>query len=154
MDIVQLDERNLLFLSADIDDWLPLAQSGISAIIDLDGDLDTGVPTRPNTVLYVYFPIRDDDLPDVGKLHAVARLCATLVRSGHKVLTHCQMGFNRSALVAGLALVYLGMRGEDAVELLRAKRPGALFNEVFAEYLQSLPAAGEHVEPSGAGYTR
>lgn len=145
MDIVQLDERNLLLLSPDIDDWPLLVRSGISAIIDLDGDLDVGVPTRPNEVLYVYFPIRDDDLPDLGKLHAVARLCATLVRSGHKVLTHCQMGFNRSALVAGLALVYLGMTGEAAVALLQSRRPGALFNEVFADYLRSLPPIGESV---------
>ena len=105
MDIVQLDEKNLLFLSPDIDDWHPLEQSGISVIIDLDGDLDIGVPTLPNHVLYIYFPIYDENLPDLDKLHAVARLGATLVERGHKVLTHCRMGFNRSALVAGLILM-------------------------------------------------
>jgi protein-tyrosine phosphatase len=49
------------------------------------------------------------------------------------------MGFNRSALVAGLVLTYLGIKGEDAVALLREKRPGALFNENFAAYLTALP---------------
>jgi protein-tyrosine phosphatase len=53
------------------------------------------------------------------------------------------MGFNRSALMAGLILVHLGACcGEDAVVRLRNCRPGALFNQVFAEYLASLPAAG------------
>ncbi len=139
MDIVQLDEKNLLFLSPDIDDWSPLQQGSISVVIDLDGDLDTGVPTVPNHVLYIYFPIYDEDLPDLDKLHAVANLGATLVEKGHKVLTHCRMGFNRSALVAGLILIYLGMTGADVVDLLRLKRPGALFNEVFASYLHSIP---------------
>jgi protein-tyrosine phosphatase len=49
------------------------------------------------------------------------------------------MGLNRSALVAGLVLTYLGMKGEDAVALLRGKRPGALFNENFAVCLAALP---------------
>jgi len=40
---------------------------------------------------------------------------------------------------AGLVLTYLGMKGEDAVTLLREKRPGALFNENFASYLAALP---------------
>ena len=50
------------------------------------------------------------------------------------------MGYNRSALVAGVILTELGMPGCEAVETLRARRPGALFNEVFATYLASLPA--------------
>ena len=49
------------------------------------------------------------------------------------------MGLHRSALVAGLMPIYLGMKGEDAVALLREKRPGALFNENFAAYLAALP---------------
>jgi len=59
------------------------------------------------------------------------------------------MGFNRSALVAGLVLTYLGMKGADAVTLLREKRLGALFNETFAEYLAALPP-----HPSAPGQAR
>ena len=107
-------------------------------MIDLDGDLDLGIPNIPNHMLYVYFPIFDDGLPDLNKLHAVARLGARLVANGKKVLADCGMGLNRSALVAGLVLIYLGMKGEDAVALLREKRPGALYNENFASYLAAL----------------
>jgi protein-tyrosine phosphatase len=74
----------------------------------------------------------------VNKLHALAKLGARLVANGEKVLAHCGMGLNRSALVAGLVLTYLGMKG-DAVARLREKRPGALFNENFAPYLVTLP---------------
>jgi protein-tyrosine phosphatase len=138
MDIICIDEKGCLFLSPRIDDWRYVDEHGISVVIDLEGDLDDDVPTIPNRVLYIYYPIFDEDLPDLAKLHAVARLGATLMQSGHKVLSHCGMGFNRSALVAGLILVYLGFTGEEAFQLLRRRRPGALFNDVFAVYLRGL----------------
>jgi len=142
MDIICLDEAGCLYLSPRIDAWEPLDRQGISVVIDLEGDLDAGVPTVPGHILYIYFPIFDEGLPDLPKLLAVARLGADLVKSGHKVLSHCGMGFNRSALVAGLILVRMGMSGAEAVAHLRRCRPGALFNEIFANYLETLTAIG------------
>ncbi|HWX40679.1 MAG TPA: dual specificity protein phosphatase [Blastocatellia bacterium] len=141
MDIIQIDEAGSLFLSPDVDDWEPIERLRISAVFDMDGDLDIGVPTVPNHMLYVYFPIYDEELPDLEKLHAIARLGAALIGTGHRVLSHCGMGLNRSALMAGLILTYLGMPGADAVDLLRQKRPGALYNENFANYLLSIHPA-------------
>jgi protein-tyrosine phosphatase len=88
--------------------------------------------------LYVYFPIYDENLPSLTRLEAVAFLGAHLIRGGHRVLCHCGMGFNRSALVAGVILHKLGMQGPVIVERIRERRPGALFNQVFAQYLASL----------------
>ena len=105
---------------------------------DLDGDLDSGVPTIPDRCLYVYFPILDEDLPNLHKLHAIGNLGANIINSGHRVLSHCGMGFNRSALVAGVILHKLGMPGPRIVQRLRERRPGALFNECFAQFLESL----------------
>jgi protein-tyrosine phosphatase len=139
MDLIPVDERGQLFISPAIDDWQPIEDHGITAVIDMEGDVDLGIPCVPNHMLYIYFPVYDEDLPDLNKLHALARLGAHLVASGEKVLAHCGMGFNRSALIAGLVLTYLGMKGSDAVTLLREKRPGALFNETFANYLATLP---------------
>jgi protein-tyrosine phosphatase len=138
MDIICLDNAGCLYLSPKITDWKYLDDHRITVVIDLEGELDHGVPTIPNHILYVYFPIYDEDLPDTAKLLAVARLGASLVRSGHRVLSHCGMGFNRSALVAGLILMDMGMSGREVVSQLRQKRPGALFNEVFARYLEEL----------------
>lgn len=93
----------------------------------------------PNQCLYIYFPIFDEQIPSLAKLHGIAKLGASLIRSEQRVLSHCGLGFNRSALVAGVILNELGMAGPDIVTRLRARRPGALFNEHFAEYLQALP---------------
>ncbi len=138
--IDQVDDAGLLFLSGSIEDWRPVHELGINVVLDLDGDVDRGVPTAANAFLYVYLPIHDGDLPNLDRLHAVGQLGARLVATGHRVLSHCGMGLNRSALVAGLILMAQGMTGPRAVERLRARRPGALFNDVFARYLLELPS--------------
>jgi protein-tyrosine phosphatase len=55
------------------------------------------------------------------------------------------MGFNRSGLVAGLILTSLGMPGDVAVARIRERRPGALYNDRFAQYLLDLPASFDRV---------
>jgi protein-tyrosine phosphatase len=138
-DLIQIDDEGKLFISPVIADWAPVHELGIEVIIDLEGTLDAGVSTRPGHILYIYHHIFDEELPDLARLHAVAALGARLIRAGQKVLAHCSMGYNRSALVAGLILTELGLDGPAAVERLRARRPGALYNERFAEYLASIP---------------
>jgi protein-tyrosine phosphatase len=113
-------------------------------VIDLEGGLDACIPTAINGCVYIYFPVSDDDLelPPVNKLRAIARLAATLIADGHRVLSHCGMGFNRSALVAGLILVELGLPGPLAVQRLRERRQGALYNDAFAAFLESQAGPG------------
>jgi len=137
--LYQVDETGHLFISPVINDWSIVVSHGIDTVIDLEGGLDEGVPTAPNGCLYVYFPIFDEDLPDLHKLEAVVSLGAHLVGNGHRVLSHCGMGFNRSALVAGRILHRLGMPADRVVKQLRERRPGALFNDVFAQHILSLP---------------
>jgi Predicted protein-tyrosine phosphatase len=138
MNIIQVDDSGLLFISPAITDWASVAAHSIDAVIDMEGGLDDCIPTIPDSCLYVYFPIYDEDLPNPARLEAVSLLGAHLVRSGHRVLSHCGMGFNRSALIASLILHKLGMDGPAIVERLRARRPGALFNEVFAQHVHAL----------------
>ena len=58
-----------------------------------------------------------------------------MLERGDRVLSHCGMGLNRSALMAGLILMYGGMSGADAVARIQSRRTGALYNEVFRDYL-------------------
>jgi protein-tyrosine phosphatase len=138
MELFQVDDESLLFISPAITDWDALACRCVDTVIDVDGDIDSGVPTLPDRCLYIYFPIFDEDLPNLDKLHALGNLGASLVASRHCVLAHCGMGFNRSALVAGVILHKLGMSGPDIVKRLQERRPGALYNECFAAYIDSL----------------
>ena len=140
MELFQIDDEGRLFISAIIQRWNPLASRGVDVVIDLEGGLDLCIPTQSNHCLYVYFPFDDDDreLPSLTKLQAIVDLCASLMRDGHRVLVHCSTGFNRSALVAGLILTELGVPGAVALARIRERRPGALFNDRFADYLASV----------------
>ena len=139
MELFPIDDDGRLYISGDIDDWNFIAPHDIDVVIDLDGGLDACIPSETNRCLYIYFPFDDDDrsLPNVTKLRAIAELAASLIREGHRVLTHCNMGFNRSGLVAGLILKSLGMPGDAAVTRIRERRPGALYNDRFAQYVSS-----------------
>jgi protein-tyrosine phosphatase len=134
----RVDEEGKLFISPAIREWTPLADLGIDTVIDMDAGLDECIPTTPEGCLYIYFPIYDEELPTMSRLDAVGTLGAQLIRTGHRVLSHCGMGFNRSALVAGVILNKLGVPGTEIVTRIRTRRPGALFNDVFANYLASL----------------
>jgi len=134
----RVDEEGHLYISPAIREWAPVADLGIDTVIDLDAGLDECIPTTPEGCLYIYFPIYDEDLPKLSRLEAVGNLGAQLIRNGHRVLSHCGMGFNRSALVAGVILHKLGIPGKEIVTRIRERRPGALFNEVFASYLEAL----------------
>ena len=134
----RVDEEGRLFISPAIREWSPIADLGIDTVIDMDAGLDDCIPTTPEGCLYIYFPIYDEELPTMSRLDAVGTLGAQLIRSGHRVLSHCGMGFNRSALVAGVILNKLGVPGTEIVTRIRERRPGALFNDVFADYLARL----------------
>ena len=143
MDLFQVDDEARLFISPALENWDAVARYEIDTVIDLEGDLDTCIPTATNNCVYIYFPIDDDNdrLPNMIKLRAIARLGAALIAGGHRVLSHCGMGYNRSAFVAGLILIELGMSGPEVVARLRERRPGALFNDGFADCLASLTSA-------------
>jgi protein-tyrosine phosphatase len=140
MELFQVDDDGRLFISPAIEDWDAVSRYAIDTVIDLEGGLDTCIPTATNNCLYIYFPIDDDNekLPNMIKLRAIARLGASLIAEGHRVLSHCGMGYNRSALVAGLIMIELGMSGPEVVARLRERRPGALFNDAFAECLAAV----------------
>jgi protein-tyrosine phosphatase len=142
MEIVAVNTGGTLLVSGDIEGWDEVLARGVDTVVDLDGSIDKGLPETHNRMLYVYYPIFDEALPCLDKLEAVGRLVADLVGTRHVVLVHCRMGFNRSNLVVATALTYLGLSGAEAVAHLQKVRPGALYNETFAEHVRALPCRG------------
>lgn len=139
-----IDPEGRLFISPEVTDWQPLADAGITAVIDLDCKLDISVPNVPNSVLYIFWPIDDrPELPDERLLTTIGQLGASLLAQGHKVVCQCGMGQNRSALVAGMILLHAGLSGAEAVALIRSHRDGALWNKTFRNYLLSHNSLGE-----------
>jgi protein-tyrosine phosphatase len=80
-----------------------------------------------------------DVLPDAKVLEDLADW-VNEKRALGPTLVHCQAGLNRSALVAGLALIRSGMAPRDAIALLRQKRSSdVLFNKAFERWLLGRP---------------
>jgi protein-tyrosine phosphatase len=92
---------------------------------------------------YTHLPI-----PDGVRLHeatqrvllALADTLAAAIDDGGVVLTMCAAGRNRSGLMSALVVrSYLGIPGAAALEIVRLRRPRAVANDVFADWLRSLP---------------
>jgi protein-tyrosine phosphatase len=138
MELTAIDDEQRLFVSSMIDDWTEIEQHSISVIVDLEGALDAGIPSGDGTLLYLYYPFEDESVPDPAMVDPLSAFLAELYRAGHRLLIHCRLGFNRSPLMAGAVLHQLGWSGSDAVKRLRERRPGALFNEHYSGYLETL----------------
>jgi hypothetical protein len=96
----------------------------------------------PNVTI-VRAPLDDDPrrpMTDLEITTAVtnAGTVARYLIAGHRVLTSCHMGLNRSSLIAGLAMQRVfGMTADEVVERVREYRhPHALGNPRFVELLQ------------------
>jgi hypothetical protein len=109
---------------------------GIRFMVDLEGGFD---PPMDFLYCYVLWSIRDlPFLPDLDVLLSVSTFVSMEVSFKHKVLVHCSQGLNRSGLVCARAMTLMGIPGPEAIKQIREKRPGALWNPVFADYVEGL----------------
>lgn len=79
-----------------------------------------------------------------------AQRVAQQVKLGKKVLVTCMAGLNRSGMVTAMALHLLtGWSGELCVERVQERRPMALCNDTFAQWLiDNLKASDDPQLPS------
>jgi len=93
-------------------------------------------------VLVVHCGIDDSLHPTMAEVDTAleaSRIAADRVMRGDRVLISCWLGKNRSGLVMALTLVRVyGLSGREAIEAVRAARPGALFNPAFVALVEEL----------------
>jgi hypothetical protein len=121
---------------------------GFDAVFDLCGwPRDDGMDGRP----YVFFPLDDaPTIPDPDAIDDLGAAVAGLVRAGKRVAVNCAAGLNRSGLVVGRALIWLGHEPARSIAMVRAARgPWALSNVEFARYLmiECRPVRSHRVGP-------
>lgn len=123
-------------------DWQPIHDRKIDVIVDLYGASDRTLPTEPNSILYVFWPIEDTAaLPDTKILDVLTDAVRQLIALGHKVLVYCHRGKSRSGLFNAIVVMkMLNLDGSAAIDVVRQGRPGALGNQTFVEYLRGLSA--------------
>lgn len=137
MDASLIVER--LYQSSTLDgcSWEEIRALGVQAIFDMEGSLDALVPSDVGN-LYVHFPLEDADYiyGDGTELLTLGQFAFDLWSSGLTVLAHCSQGCNRASLITAQVLELSGMSPDEAIGQLRSRRPCALSNETFVEWLR------------------
>jgi protein-tyrosine phosphatase len=101
------------------------------AVIDLHGS----APPLSDVDFYVHWLIEDGPAPDFSTLVALADLVENMRAAGKRILVHCAAGINRSGLLSAAALIRGGHDADEAIDLVRRARHGALNNPEFVELL-------------------
>ena len=123
-------------------DYAWARRQGIDVVVDVSDPDQKPDPGDVRDFDYRKSPLVDgDELPDGEQVDELVRHVVDSVRDGRRVLVHCSFGKNRSGLVVTLAVrELLGISGAQAVEIVRLRRHRAVNNEVFAAYVEGLPA--------------
>jgi len=115
-----------------------LTRHGIGFVVDVSAH-----PRRWNNPEreVVSYDLHDVALiPDSNVVLELAHAAAEAVRAGKPVCINCQMGWNRSGLIMGVAVWLLtGKPGGDVVDAIMTARPEALVNGIFRRFIASLP---------------
>jgi protein-tyrosine phosphatase len=108
----------------------------IDIVVNLYKNRDTDL--EKHLYKYVYYPISDGKYIDPMVVD-IAEYLARMISKGHVVYTHCHAGRNRSGFVNALVVrLVLGVSGEEAMNIVRRKRPRAIDNIHFENYLKGL----------------
>lgn len=128
----------------------PLLEWEVSLIVSLSDHLPpqagrrfqwgtNGEALGEGKIIYLHWPIEDGDLPEDEMASILVETIMAALRKKKKVLLHCYEGRNRSGLLAALVVrKMLNLSGKEALDFIRQKKPGMLYNRKFAEYLEGL----------------
>lgn len=95
-------------------------------------------------IKWMHLPIKNRSLPG-SEFEEVWSVVGNELRSmlarGERVVIHCQEGVGRTGLVAARLLIEMGVNKEDAINIVRTTRAGALETWPHENYCRSLNTA-------------
>lgn len=111
----------------------------IKTLVDLTSELDEHIPYGANLLA---FPVLDGAPVEPSRLRRMAREIAIAEKP---IYIHCAQGHGRTSMVAAAVLLEMGAAHQvvEALELIRAVRPGAKPNLVQRRALEAAFAAKE-----------
>jgi atypical dual specificity phosphatase len=97
---------------------------GVAAIVSL-----TSTPLNPDVInrlgfAYLHSPLVN--MPSTQQLTQITQFIDSQKSQSHPVLVHCGEGKGRTGMVLAAYLVCQGMHSDDAIRLVREKRPGSI----------------------------
>ena len=99
-------------------------REGVEAIISL-----TSTPLNPEAINklgfeYLHAPL--SNIPSVEQLAPIIQFIKSQQSHSHAILVHCGEGKGRTGTVLAACLVQGGMSADEAIRVIREKRPGSV----------------------------
>jgi protein tyrosine phosphatase (PTP) superfamily phosphohydrolase (DUF442 family) len=106
------------------DEWPAIAKAGIGAVVDCRAEARDPVELLERLGLaFLHLPTPDSGSFTPEQVVAGATWVSARWEAGQRVLVHCQAGKGRSVLIGGAALALRGVPPDEALALIRQKRP-------------------------------
>jgi atypical dual specificity phosphatase len=103
-----------------------LQDQGIGLLINLHERAHADTRLRAHGLSSEHLPIRDFSAPSSEQLHCAIAAIDEAVGQGQRVAVHCGGGLGRTGTVLACYLVHQGTPPDDAIERVRALRPGSI----------------------------
>jgi protein-tyrosine phosphatase len=110
-----------------------LLSKGINADISLEAErMD-----NPRGVKYFFwFPWKEDTAPPVELMNLAMRVVDALISQNIKMYVHCRNGHGRTTTFLASYYIHKGMRAEEALSHVLAKRPSGHLNDIQRFFLE------------------
>lgn len=110
-----------------------LLDLGIKADIDLEVDSQEQTPSIDT---YLWLPVKDHFAPTLTQFDTGVAVIDSLVKNGKKIYLHCKNGHGRSLTLLAAYFISQGIKVDEAIDMIRSKRPEIHITEVQREALQ------------------
>ncbi len=81
--------------------------------------------------------VPDMGVPNVKALGAAIDMARTTLARGDRILVHCGAGYGRTGTFLACLLVADGMEPDEAMRLVRTKRPGSIETRAQEEFIRA-----------------
>jgi atypical dual specificity phosphatase len=107
-------------------DWQELRRRGVGAVVNLTTrDWSGGGPARVG-MAYLHLPMADFAPPAPEQVDRFVEFCDRQLARDVGVAVHCVAGRGRTGTLAACYLVHLGRSPAEAIDAVRALRPGSI----------------------------
>lgn len=121
----------------DVRDLQQVHEHGIVALIDLA--INEPIPVVPRDIVYLRFPLVDNEGNPVWVIRAAVDTLARLIRDNRPTMVYCANGMSRSVAIAGAALAQAHQITPQAgLETVGSDGPADVSTSLWAEILGSL----------------